>query len=87
MAGNMGVYTTGTLLGVADIDALTVSMTQKSAGITPDVAARVIAFGIIANTLLKLGISAALGAPSYRRVAVPSLGALAVASAMGLWLL
>lgn len=85
--GDLGIYATGTILGAADIDALTVSMTSTSTGITPDLAARVIAFGIIANTLVKLGISLAVGAASYRRVAVPSLVALAVASATGLWLL
>jgi uncharacterized membrane protein (DUF4010 family) len=86
-AGDMGVYATGTLLGVADIDALTVSMTNASAGLTPALAARVIAVGILANTLLKLGISIALGAPSYRKVTVPSLAALALATAAGIWLL
>lgn len=85
--GNSGVYATGALLGLADIDALTVSMTNASAGVLPELAARVIAFGIVANTALKLGISVAFGSPSYRRVAVPSLIALGLATAAGLWLL
>jgi uncharacterized membrane protein (DUF4010 family) len=85
--GMSGLYASGAVLGLTDVDALTVSMSQVDAGVTAGDAARAIAVGILANTVLKLGVSVALGGTAFRRVATTGLGALAVASALSLWLL
>jgi hypothetical protein len=44
-----------------------------------------VAVGILANTILKLGVSMLLGAPAFRRVAATGLALMAAASALGLW--
>ena len=75
-----GVYTTAAFLGISDVDALAVSMTRLPGGLLPEMAARAITIGILANTVTKLGIAAVLGAGRYRLLAVTALvvlGALA----------
>ena len=67
-----------------DVDALTVSMSRAGAELTPSVAAYAIAIGILANTILKLSVSLALGTSRFRRVAGIGLAGLAVGSAIGL---
>jgi uncharacterized membrane protein (DUF4010 family) len=86
LAGTPGLYVSGALLGLADIDALTVSMTRPGAAADAELAARVIAIGVLADTVLKLGMSVAIGSPQFRRSAAPGLAALAVACAVGLWI-
>ncbi len=85
--GTPGLLATAALLGLTDVDALTLSMSRL--GRAPDmtgVAAQAIAVGILANTVFKLGAALALGAPRFRAVAAGSLAAMAVASGVGLWL-
>jgi uncharacterized membrane protein (DUF4010 family) len=83
-AGTTGVYASGALLGLTDVDALTVSMSRAGVDLTARVAAHAIAIGILANTLLKLGVSLALGTTQFRRVAAIGLVGLAVGSGIGL---
>jgi uncharacterized membrane protein (DUF4010 family) len=64
-----GLYTTAVLLGLTDVDALTVSMSTPATAISPLVAARAITIGILANTIVKLGISTALGSSRFRLTA------------------
>jgi uncharacterized membrane protein (DUF4010 family) len=81
------VLTTAAALGLTDVDALTVSMSRHEAGLDATLAARAIVVGILANTLLKLGISVLVGRATYRRRAVTGLVALAAgATASLLWL-
>ena len=82
--GTLGVYASGTLLGMADMDALTFSMSRADAGVTTAVAARAIAVGIIANSVLKLCIGFVLGSREFRRPASAGLLALIAAGAVGL---
>ena len=49
-------------------------------------AARAIAVGMLANTMLKLGLTLTLGQRDLRRVAGLGLVALGVASGIGLWI-
>jgi uncharacterized membrane protein (DUF4010 family) len=85
--GTAGVLTTAAALGLTDVDALTVSMSRHEAGLDATLAARAIVVGILANTLLKLGISVLVGRATYRRRAVTGLVALAAgATASLLWL-
>ena len=83
--GNAGVLTTGALLGLTDVDALTMSMARGMAnGGTLELAARAIAVGIAANTALKLVLAVALGVSSFRLVAGGALAAMLAASAASL---
>jgi uncharacterized membrane protein (DUF4010 family) len=82
--GAMGLYPAAAALGLTDVDALTVSMSTLDASVLPSIAARAIAIGILANTLLKLGLTAVLGKDRFRRVASTGLGGLAAASLVGL---
>jgi uncharacterized membrane protein (DUF4010 family) len=81
-----GLYSTAVVLGLTDVDALTVSMSAPSTNILPLVAARAIAAGILANTVVKLGISVAVGSGRYRLIAAGVLVAMAVAIAAALYL-
>lgn len=85
--GTAGVLTTAAALGLTDVDALTVSMSRPEAGLDATLAARAIVVGILANTLLKLGISVLVGRAAYRRRAGAGLVALAVGTTASLlWL-
>lgn len=85
--GAAGVLASAAVLGLTDVDALTVSMSRlgEAPGAVP-LAARAIAVGILANTLLKLGLVLALGEARFRRAAGAGLAALAAASALGVWI-
>jgi uncharacterized membrane protein (DUF4010 family) len=79
-AGSPGVLVSAALLGLTDMDALTLSMNRL--GTAPDVvalAARAIAIGIVANSLLKLSLSAFIGSGQFRRMATSGLALLSVA--------
>ena len=85
--GDAGVLTTAALLGLTDVDALTMSMAR---GISDgpsalELAARAIAIGVAANTALKLALALVLSAGSFRRVAGGTLAAMLCASLA--WLL
>lgn len=82
--GSIGLYGTGAALGLTDVDALTVSMSTPSPDLPADVAARVLAFGILLNTLLKMSLAMAIGRFSFRRVTTIGLGGLAIASGAGI---
>jgi len=83
--GETGVVASGAVLGLTDVDALTLSM-ARDAAIPVEVAARALAMGIIANTALKIGIAVAVGAPEFRRTVALSLTAMIVAI-LAAWLL
>ena len=85
--GATGVYGSAAVLGLTDVDALTVSMSAPASMLAADVAGRALAIGILANTLLKLTIALAIGRPRFRRAAAAGLTGLAVASAAGLVLI
>ena len=84
--GESGVVSTAALLGLTDVDALTLSMARgvSVAGLPVAVAAKAVAVGILANTLLKMGIAAVIGHGRFRAVTV---SVLAVMAAVLLWAL
>jgi len=85
--GLPGVFATAAVLGLTDVDALTVSMSRQAALLDADIAARAIAVGILANTVMKLGIAVVLGRSSFRRRTSVGLVALAAGTVAGLvWL-
>jgi len=82
-----GLYSTAVVLGLTDVDALTVSMSTPSSELVATVAARAIAVGILANTVVKLAISIVVGSARYRLVAGAILVAMGGAIAIALALL
>jgi uncharacterized membrane protein (DUF4010 family) len=83
--GAVGVYTSAAVLGLTDVDALTLSMARDVANaISLETAATAIAIGVRANTLLKAGIALAFGAPSFRLYVGGLLIALAAATGAAL---
>jgi uncharacterized membrane protein (DUF4010 family) len=85
--GDSGLLLSGAVLGLTDVDALTVSMARTPAsGGSPAVAAQAIAIGIFANCVLKTGLAVALGSPRFRRVTSPLLAAMAVAITVSFFL-
>ncbi len=88
--GQSGLIISGAILGLTDVDALTISM-SKSAQIPEHLAtaATAIAVGCLANSLFKFGIALTLGRGAFRpKVAVGFLALILAATAglaWGLW--
>lgn len=85
--GDAGILPTAALLGLTDMDALTLAMSRlgrTEPALT--LAARAVAIGILSNTVLKLGIALILGRGRFRLDAGLGLVCLGVASLAGLWL-
>ena len=60
--GEGGLLASGFVLGLTDVDALTLSMTRSvSSGTTGRCRRRAITIGIVANSLMKAGIAVAVG--------------------------
>lgn len=75
---------TAALVGISDLDALTMSLARSGAALSAADAARALGVGVLASTLLKLGITLVVGRGAFRRwtAAVLALTALAVAIAV-----
>jgi uncharacterized membrane protein (DUF4010 family) len=83
--GNPGVVLSGIVLGLTDVDALTLSMARGAAdGIPIDVAARAVTVGVLTNTVVKLGVAMVLGRAEFRWLAGPTLAAMAAALGISL---
>lgn len=77
--GSVGILVSAGLLGLTDMDALTLSMNRLgSAPESVQLAAQAIAIGAAANAVLKLGVALALGAGGYRWRAATGLTLLLV---------
>ena len=86
--GQAGVLTTAAVLGLTDVDALTLSMTRGTGGtISPAIAALAIALGILANTVLKILIALIFGTPKFRKIVAVTLAAMLVVGAAAILLL
>lgn len=85
--GDEGLITSAAVLGLTNMDALTLAMSRLGTG-SDDLAvgAMAIAVGVLANTVLKLGLTVGVGTSMFRRVASTGLVLLLAASAVGLWL-
>jgi uncharacterized membrane protein (DUF4010 family) len=78
--GDAGLYGSAAVLGLTDVDALTVSMAQRVTASTPAiVAARALTVGILANTLVKTAISIVVGRGGFRVRTAIGLALLAAA--------
>jgi uncharacterized membrane protein (DUF4010 family) len=68
--GQSGVFTSAAVLGLTDVDALTVSMARGVAQtVSPNVAGTAIAVGVLANTGMKLGLTLTFGSRRFRTIA------------------
>ena len=85
--GAAGLLGIAALLGLTDMDALTLSMSSPASQFTATVAARALAVGVISNTLLKFLVVVVVGRGSYRRAAAAGLLGLATATIIGLFLI
>ena len=83
--GSQGLLASSALAGLLDVDALIYSMYKLGQGSTgPFLAARALAVGVLANTLLKFALAVSIGTGSFRRLAGAGLVALSLASLAGL---
>lgn len=78
-----GLYATGAIFGLTDMDALTVSMSREETNVLPRIAARVIVAGILSNTVAKATIAGVFGGKGFRARTVLGLAALATALVAG----
>lgn len=68
--GASGVFTSAAVLGLTDVDALTISMARDVArSVSAEVAATAIAIGVLTNTATKLALSLFLGSWRFRIIA------------------
>jgi len=88
--GSTGIYATSLLSGLADVDAITLSMARLS-GPSGDVdlrtAARAIVLGAAANTLMKGGIVVATGTRQIRTPILGGMAAILVTAAAMVWVI
>jgi uncharacterized membrane protein (DUF4010 family) len=81
MWGASGVLTTAAVLGLTDVDALTMSMARGMSSAAPlELAARAIAIGVAANTALKLAVALVFSAGWFRGIAGGTLAAMLCAA-------
>jgi uncharacterized membrane protein (DUF4010 family) len=79
--GDVGLIVSGAILGLADVDALMISMAHTVAtGGAVAAPATAVAVGILSNTLFKLTLAMALSRQPFRRTAGLGLAAMAAAS-------
>jgi uncharacterized membrane protein (DUF4010 family) len=78
--GNSGILALATLLGLFDMDALTVSMARGGDGLEVAAGAQALAVGVLSNTGVKATIAIVLGAGRFRWLAASGM----VLIAMGL---
>ncbi len=85
--GGRGVISSAVVLGLTDMDALTVSMNHLAS--SPEsvlLAAKAIAVGVLTNTVFKAAVATVIGTGRFRWLAVAGLGVLAAAAVLGLWI-
>jgi uncharacterized membrane protein (DUF4010 family) len=77
--GQSGVFTSAAVLGLSDVDALTVSMARGVAATdSPAIAATAIGVGVLANTAMKLALAVFFGASRFRAIAGGALALMLV---------
>jgi len=83
--GQSGVLTSAAVLGLTDVDALTVSMARGVARtVSLETAATAIAVGVLANTAVKLGVVLVFGSTRFRTIVGGTLVLMIVTAAAAL---
>ena len=78
----LGVLFSGAVLGLTDVDVLTISMAKSAEGqIAIPVAAEAIAIGILSNTIMKVLLGVVIGRGRFRILTPAWLAVMAIASA------
>jgi uncharacterized membrane protein (DUF4010 family) len=79
--GNMGLYLSSTLSGLADVDAITLSVAElsRAGGLELGVGARAIVLAAMSNTVVKGGIVLSSGSGALRRALLPGFVLMLVA--------
>lgn len=85
--GDQGLLVSGAILGLTDVDALTISMAQGVERENWTVAAQALSLGILSNTVLKTAAAIALGSGLFRWRAAGGLAAIAAALVVSLLVL
>lgn len=86
--GDAGLLVSGFVLGLTDVDALTLSMTRSvSSGTAIESACRAITVGIVANSIMKAVIAGAVGSGRFAwQTGVSLVGMAAAGAAAVMWL-
>ena len=83
--GSLGIMTASILAGIADVDAITLSLAgMAGTGLPVETAAAGIALAALTNTAVKSGYAALRGSAEFRRNVVLSLGASFAAGAIAM---
>jgi uncharacterized membrane protein (DUF4010 family) len=87
--GESGIYAISFASGLADVDAITLTLSTLAADgtITPELAATGIVIGAVANTLTKAGLVWLLGTRRLGRLVTAILGAVSVVGLVAVWIL
>ena len=84
--GERGLYGSAVVLGLADMDALTLSMADATnKGTAADVTAVAVTIGLLANTFVKTGLALVVGRGRFRMLTAAGLLVAAAALGGGLW--
>ncbi len=73
--GNPGVYLSSIIAGLADVDAITLTMAElsgASGGLDVETAGRAVVLAAMSNTVVKGGIVLGTGSPGLRRAVLPA---------------
>ncbi|HNT76891.1 MAG TPA: MgtC/SapB family protein [Anaerolineae bacterium] len=86
--GDAGVYVSSFVSGLADVDAIALSMVDltRSGGLDATVGARATVIAALANTLFKGGFALVSGSPTLRKSLWPGLALMVGAGILGLFL-
>jgi uncharacterized membrane protein (DUF4010 family) len=85
--GTSGVFTSAAVLGLTDVDALTLSLARGVAHtVSPAVAATAIAIGVLTNTGMKLALALLFGSRRFKIIAGGALLLMLVALGAALML-
>jgi uncharacterized membrane protein (DUF4010 family) len=83
LRGTSGVLASAAVLGLTDVDALTMSMARDVAqSVSPAVAAMAIAIGVLTNTAMKLGLALFFGSVRFKVIAGGALALMLAALGM-----
>jgi uncharacterized membrane protein (DUF4010 family) len=84
--GQAGAYGVAAVMGLADMDAITVSMSALvNTGTPAIIAARAVTIGILSNTVVKFLIALVVGRGRFRSLTTAGLAAIAITLAAALW--
>ena len=85
--GGAGLLVSGAVLGLTDVDALTISMARGIQAEDWAIPAQALSLGILSNTVLKAAVALVLGKGRFRRLAAAGLIGIAIVLGLSLLLL